>query len=296
MSESAGHAEKTKHIAKAILKNLATLLALGSAMYLLWLGGRSSVSAEEYLRAILRVLVFLSLKLIVDGVVEALETDPVDALSTKFDKVMSKCDRSYDLVATPKEPPEYFRMFGGFDGTYRAYNPAFLIESDNGDHWNKLMESVFVPRYAGGTCRAQYLFLTGDTAGQRNLDEFARRFTGDKRAKKYLQYIEVRRLDAENAQGHPEVYWGKQNLQPTTIIEVVEPGRLTGRPVYYLVSTDEGMWNRISDEFVKVWTDPRTRIVDVAAHAAALGATATTPATPPGTSGSGANAPPPARP
>lgn len=248
----------------------ATLIA-SVLVFLFWVGARAfgyygavddSGAGFISLNRMLNILLGLSGVLAIAEIARAFERPDEQKLAKKMAEDVEAIRKALpgaqaEFVSFPKEEREYTALFSGFSGTYLAYNPCYHLEQRPGLDREALVENVYMKRYKDPNFKkAHYLFLTGDTEGRKDLENFRELMTETLRLTKEVRAkIEVRQLDRKKACSEAEVYFGTKNGVRTAIVEPVEKvltgGR--GKPHFYLLVTDAKVNDYFERQFQQDW-------------------------------------------
>jgi hypothetical protein len=141
------------------------------------------------------------------------------------------------LCSRPRLPSEFDKLWGGFTGTYCAYNPSYRLEELSGDDY---VISLLLQRFRSPLFhKARYVFLTHDRAGLEDLSRFRAvmlRVQAEwPNASKVLQ---VRVIPDRDAAPGAEMYIGTRDGKRVGIVEMTDfaLGGSHGAPNYYLVT------------------------------------------------------------
>lgn len=139
------------------------------------------------------------------------------------------------LYRPPESREDYFRLWGNFTGRYYAYSPAYRVE-----HQVPRQEDIiqlYVRRYQDSDFkRADYLFLTGDDEGRKDLARFRTFMAQVAKQVDCKEKICVRELD-QASEPSAEIYIGTRDGRRSAIIEMRDPalGPKHGTPLFYCV-------------------------------------------------------------
>jgi hypothetical protein len=173
-------------------------------------------------------------------------------------------DRKVALRASPDSPEEYDYLWGGYTGTYRAYNPRYLVDKnlDEEKEDREKIVKLFIRRYQNPEfVKAQYLFLTGDDSGKEALEYFRDLMQQvKKQCKDVVGKVQVKEMKEKAASSEAEMYLGRRHHQPMGVVELREPilNPEGGRPHYYLVIYDEEVFEHYRQwHFDQAWDDKK---------------------------------------
>ncbi|MDQ3803156.1 MAG: hypothetical protein M3416_04805 [Acidobacteriota bacterium] len=196
---------------------------------------QGEVSLEGYVFVITLGIFALVLERLREGEQLKENTNKLNSIyNSLFDKRASLCRRP-----SPSQPEAYAYLWGGYTGTYFAYNPSYKVDEFANE---EKIVSFFIDRYQDPSFKeARYLFLTGDASGKADLEFFRRLMNRVK--KKYpniVNKIKVKEMKDKKASSEPEMYLGTRFGKQRGVIELKEPtAPQHGRPNYYLVIDDE---------------------------------------------------------
>jgi hypothetical protein len=193
----------------------------------------------------------------------------VDAFARRSDYVIGALKDVGRLIECPTGdstgPSIYVELFGGFSGSFYAYNPAYNIENDTlTDAELLLIKEVYVPRYqTAGRCTARYLFYTGDREGERSLKRFKKlmRKVANSQCPAVISSIHIKQIHGKRAAAHEEVYFGTQHGREVVVCEIATPLDSHGKPAFYYVSESTELFKRCAKDFNSEWA--RTDAHDV---------------------------------
>jgi hypothetical protein len=169
------------------------------------------------------------------------------------------------LRTRPSTPEEYESLWGGFTGNYYVYNPAYRVDEDTGE---QEIVSILARRYQDPRFRkAQYLFLTKDVAGQKDLKTFCQLMTGVKHhCPDVVSKIQIKQMSNKAASSAPEMYLGTRRGEKVCILELKGPtlGATHGTSHHYLIIRDKKVIEHyLVDHFQLAWDDAAAENVKI---------------------------------
>lgn len=173
-------------------------------------------------------------------------------------------DKRMALRTRPLAQDEYDYLWGGYTGNYYVYNPAYKVDENIGE---KRIVDILTRRYQDPLfVQAQYLFLTGDVAGQNELQTFRRLMTGVRgKYPEVINKIQVKQMKSKAATSAPEMYLGERRGDRVGVLELKGPtlDQQHGTSHYYLlINDDEVIKHYLFDHFQQAWEDATCVKVD----------------------------------
>ena len=159
------------------------------------------------------------------------------------------------LCSRPRHPDEFDKLWGGFTGSYCAYNPSYRLEELSGDDY---VVSLLLQRFQSPLfTRARYVFLTHDRAGLDDLSRFrAIMLRVHAEWPNVAKTLQVRVVQDRDAATDAEMYIGTRDGKRVGIVEMTDSalGRGHGSPNYYLVTYDPNVIEHyLQQHFDEAW-------------------------------------------
>jgi len=196
---------------------------------------------------------------------------PIIDIRDSLNRLEDAAKRAERLInASVSKPPasteDYKALYSGFTGIYSAYNPSYTNEGKPGLPNEKLIDQIFVPRFAHRDFeKAHYLFFTEDADGKRHLEVFR---TLMKKVRDKLSHlpnfpdrIEVRQIKRSSSAA-AEFYVGTRGTNPCAIIKTKDASlNDSGNPRFYLLLNDKGLNGELQTQFNFLWDHVDTQLI-----------------------------------